>query len=117
MNNGENLDNVVEINSYSTFGEDGKAYAGIDVDSNPGNAKPGDKTTYEDDTDSSPSLQLEIADARELAGTVFLDETNMPELQTNKERRGNGKYDEGEKGIASVEVTLTENTGSEKVYT
>ena len=24
---------------------------------------------------------------------------------------------EGEKGIASVEVTLTENTGSEKVYT
>ena len=34
MNNGENLDNVVEINSYSTFGEDGKAYAGIDVDSN-----------------------------------------------------------------------------------
>ena len=53
MNNGENLDNVVEINSYSTFGEDGKAYAGIDVDSNPGNAKPGDKTTYEDDTDSA----------------------------------------------------------------
>lgn len=117
MNDGENLENVVEINSYSTFGEDGKAYAGIDVDSNPGNAKPGDKTTYEDDTDSSPSLQLEVTDARELAGTVFLDETNMPELQTNKERRGNGKYDQGEKGIANVDITLTENTGSEKIYT
>ena len=26
MNNGENLDNVVEINSYSTFGEDGKGW-------------------------------------------------------------------------------------------
>lgn len=117
MNDGENLENVVEINSYSTFGEDGKAYAGIDVDSNPGNAKPGNKTTYEDDTDSSPSLQLEVTDARELAGTVFLDETNMPELQTNKERRGNGKYDQGEKGIANVDITLTENTGSEKIYT
>lgn len=117
MNDGENLENVVEINSYSTFGEEGKAYAGIDVDSNPGNAKPGDKTTYEDDTDSSPSLKLEVTDARELAGTVFLDETNMPELQTNKERRGNGKYDEGEKGIANVDITLTENTGSEKIYT
>ena len=117
MNDGENLDNTVEINSYSTFGEDGKAYAGIDVDSNPGNAKPGDKTTYEDDTDAAPSLKLEVADARELAGTVFLDETNMPELQTNQERKGNGKYDEGEKGIANVDVTLTENTGSEKVYT
>lgn len=117
MNDGENLENVVEINSYSTFGEDGKAYAGIDVDSNPGNAKPGDKATYEDDTDSSPSLQLEVTDARELAGTVFLDETNMPELQTNKERRGNGKYDQGEKGIANVDITLTENTGSEKIYT
>lgn len=117
MNDKENLDNTVEINSYSTFGADGKAYAGIDVDSNPGNAKPGDKTTYEDDTDAAPSLKLEIADARELAGTVFLDETNMPELQTNQERKGNGKYDESEKGIANVEVTLTENTGSEKVYT
>lgn len=117
MNDGENLENVVEINSYSTFGEDGKAYAGIDVDSNPGNSKPGDKTTYEDDTDSSPSLKLEVTDARELAGTVFLDETNMPDLQTNQERKGNGKYDEGEKGIANVDVTLTENTGSEKVYT
>lgn len=41
----------------------------------------------------------------------------MPELQTNKERRGNGKYDEGEKGIANVDITLTENTGSEKIYT
>ncbi len=117
MNNGENLENVVEINSYSTFGEDGKAYAGIDVDSNPGNVKPEDKSTYEDDTDSSPALQLEIADARELAGTVFLDETNMPDLQTNKERKGNGQYDKGEKGIGNVEITLTENTGSEKVYT
>lgn len=117
MNDGENLENVVEINSYSTFGEDGKAYAGIDLDSNPGNAKPEDKTTYEDDTDSSPSLKLEVADARELVGTVFLDETNMPTLQTNKERKGNGQYDEGEKGIANVEVILAGNVENGKVYT
>ena len=117
MNDGENLDNVVEINSYSTFGKDGKAYAGIDVNSNPGNAKPGDKSTYEDDTDSSPALKLKIAEDRELSGKVFLDETNMPNLETNKERKGNGRYDEGEKGIPGVTVTLTEISGNGKVYT
>ncbi len=117
MNDGENLDNVVEINSYSTFGVDGKSYAGIDVDSNPGNAKPGDKSTYEDDTDSSPALKLKIAEDRELSGKVFLDETNMPNLETNKERKGNGRYDEGEKGIPGVTVTLTEISGNGKVYT
>ena len=109
VNDRETLENVIEINSYSTFGENGKAYAGIDVDSNPGNAKPGDKSTYEDDTDSSPAIKLQLAQDRELSGKVFLDETNMPNLETNKERRGNGRYDQGERGIPGVTVTLTGN--------
>ena len=54
----------IEINSYTTFDKDDKGNlyvrAGVDVDSNPGNAIPGDKSTYEDDTDSSPSLKLEL---------------------------------------------------------
>ena len=33
LNDKENLDNVVEINSYSVFDTDGKVYAGIDTDS------------------------------------------------------------------------------------
>ncbi len=116
LNDGENLDNVVEIHSYSTFDENGNAYAGIDVDSNPGNAIPGDRATYEDDTDSSPSLKLEVADSRELTGKVFLDATSG-ELLTGQIRQGSGAYEEGETGIQGVTVTLTENTGSGKTYT
>ena len=33
----------------------------------------------------------------------------MPNLETNKERRGNGRYDQGERGIPGVTVTLTGN--------
>ena len=116
LNDGETLDNVAEINSYSVFDKDGNVYAGIDKDSNPGNAIPGNKATYEDDTDSSPAFKLEVADARELSGKVFLDSTSG-ELMTGEIRQGSGAYEDGELGIEGVTVTLTENTGSGKVYT
>lgn len=116
LNDGETLDNVVEVNSYSTFDGNGSVYAGIDIDSNPGNAIPGDISTYEDDTDSSPSLKLEVADAREMTGKVFLDATSG-ELLTGQIRQGSGQYEEGETGIPGVEVKLTENTGTGLVYT
>ena len=116
LNNKENLENVTEINSYSVFDTKGKLYAGIDQDSNPGNAVPGDETTYEDDTDSAPGLKLEVADnAREMTGKVFLDSTSS-ELKTGEVRQGDGMYTDGEKGIKDVKVTLKENTGSGKVY-
>ena len=116
LNGKENLDNVVEINSYSVFDRAGKVYAGIDVDSNPGVCNPEDKATYEDDTDASLSLQLEVADSREMAGKVFLDSTSG-ELMTGQIRQGSGIYEDGELGIEGVDITLTENTGSGKVYT
>lgn len=105
----ENLDNVAEINSYSIKDQNGKTYAGIDRNSNPGNATPGDRQTYQDDTDSSPLLRLEVANARNITGTVFLDETRK-ELIVGETRLGNGTFDEdkGEKGIEGVEVTLKE---------
>lgn len=116
LNDKANLDNVAEINSYSVYDENGKIYAGIDKNSNPGNVTPEDKQTYQDDTDSSPALKLEVADAREISGKVFLDATSG-ELMTGKIRQGNGKYDDNvEKGIQDVKVTLKENTGSGKVY-
>ena len=123
LNGQENLDNVVEINSYSIFDADGKVYAGIDKDSNPGSCNPEDKTTYEDDTDAALSLQLEVADSREMTGKVFEDEAVSEDgedtsgIMTGKVRQGSGIYEEGENQIAGVEVTLTENTGSGKVYT
>ena len=116
LNDKENLDNVVEINSYSVFDTDGKVYAGIDTDSNPGNAVPGDTTTYEDDTDSAPGLKLVVANkAREMTGKVFLDSTSN-ELKTGEVRQGNGMYTDGEKGIKDVKVTLKENKENGKVY-
>lgn len=114
LNNKENLNNVAEINSYSIYHK-GNIYAGVDLDSNPGNNVPGDTKTYEDDTDSSPALKLEVADAREMAGKVFLDETTG-ELKTGQIRQGSGAYEEGEKGISGVDVTLIETTGSGKTY-
>ena len=120
MNDGETLDNVTEINSYSTYSDNtysiDSIYAGIDVASNPANAKPDDKSTFELDTDSSPSVKLEIADARRLTGTVFEDSTGDTALRTGQERLGNGILDEGENGISGVQVTFTENTGSGKTY-
>lgn len=112
----KNLDNVVEINSYSVFDTDGKVYAGIDTDSNPGNAVPGETTTYEDDTDSAPGLKLVVSDkAREMTGKVFLDSTSN-ELKTGEVRQGDGMYTDGEKGIKDVKVTLKENIERGKVY-
>lgn len=116
LNDGEVLDNVVEINSYSVFDTNGNVYAGIDKDSNPASAIPGNNTTYQDDTDSAPGFKLELADARTLSGKVFLDSTSG-ELMTGEIRQGSGAYEEGELGIEGVEITLTENTGSGKVYT
>ena len=114
LNDEENLDNVAEINSYSIFDKNGNIYAGIDKDSNPGNCVPGDTKTYEDDTDSSKALKLEATVTREMTGKVFLDESTGG---VGKVREGDGEYSNNEEGISGVEVTLTETTGSGKVYT
>ena len=106
----ETLDNVVEINSYTSF-ERGttNVVAAVDIDSVPGNAKPGLVDTYEDDTDHAPPVKLKYAEAREMSGTVFEDATTG-ELKTGETRQGNGKYDtaSGDKGIANVNVKLAE---------
>ncbi len=108
LNDTANLDNIAEITSYSSF-KDGKAYAGVDVDSNPGNTVPEDNTTHEDDTDMSPSLKLVLADARELAGAVFEDKAGSDQLMTGSVRQGNSRYDDSEPGIGGVDITFKEN--------
>lgn len=114
-NTSTGLENIAEISSYTTFSKDEKGklslYAGVDKDSCPSNAKPGDRTTYEDDTDSAPGLKLEVADARKISGTVFLDKSvfndNKPEeTHTGETRNGNGIYDNGEETISGVKVEL-----------
>lgn len=105
----EGLENIVEINSYSTYSDKDftKSYAGIDSDSNPGSTVPGNKDTYEDDTDYAPGLILEVANSREIKGTVFEDNAVDPtEGGTNRERLGNGQFDKEEKTISGVKVGL-----------
>lgn len=106
----EGLENIVEINSYSTYSDKDftKNYAGIDTDSNPGNVDPENKTTYEDDTDYAPGLILEVANSREITGTVFEDKV-VTEGGAGKERLGNGIFDDGKDGdttISGVQVGL-----------
>ena len=115
INNKETLENVTEINSYSTYDASGNIYAGIDKNSAPANAVPGDKSTYEDDTDWSPSLKLEVAEARRMTGKVFVDSTTG-NLTPNQIRQGSGAYEEGEEGVGGVEVTLKENKENGKIY-
>ncbi len=115
----ENLRNVTEINSYSIYDYDGnnnkRIYAGIDKNSNPGNGVPEDFSTHEDDTCTAPGLKLELTGQRQMTGKVFEDDVipengqNVDSTMTGKVRQGNGVYDEKEKGIGEVEVTLTEH--------
>lgn len=109
----ELLNNVAEINSYSIFDKTGNSYAGVDKDSNPGNCDPEDEKTYEDDASASPGLQLEVANAREMRGKVFIDNHEVKNsenpygVMTGMIRQGNGKYDEGkEESVNNVTVEL-----------
>ncbi len=88
------LKNVVEIKSYSIQDQTGAVYAGIDRNSNPENCKPGDDTTYEDDTDYSPAVKLAVAkNNRTLNGLVFEDKADLNDKNI---RQGNGSYNQGE---------------------
>lgn len=118
LNNGELLNNVAEIDSYTTFKENNvnKSVAVIDRDSVPGNAIPGKIETYEDDTDAARSLKLELRNERALTGTVFVDSTGKDSntVYSKEERIGNGIYDSGEITLSGIIVKLCE-TGKDDI--
>lgn len=103
-NSDEELENVIEIGSYTVY-SGGSLYGGVDKNSNPGNCTPGNKDTYEDDTDASPGLQLVEAMKRTMTGLVFYDNP-QEELLNQNIREGNGTFDAGESGIQNVKVEL-----------
>ena len=109
---GDLLPNVAEIYSYSTI-KDGKPYAGVDVDSNPGDSKPAATADdrYEDDIDVSPAMRLVRGENRALSGYVFLDRDGIGpiDIASSKERLGNGIRDDGEPAdprVNGVKVTM-----------
>ena len=105
INNGKLLNHIAEINSYTTFKDNNIAtpVSVVDGKSVPGNAVPGNINTYENDTDGARSLKLELRGARAVSGTVFVDSSEVTE--TN-ERKGNGKFDNGEATLKDVAVKL-----------
>ena len=112
MNNKETLSNRTEINSYTVFKDNnGHTVAAVDKDSVPGNTKVEKIETYEDDIDSAPPIQLELADPRKITGTVYVDSTTG-ELLTGQIRQGNGIFDDGEIVVKDVIVTLHEINNS-----
>ncbi len=121
--NSENskLDNITEIKKYgiTRTNKNGvkDVYAGIDKDSQPGNTDINNRATWEDDTDKAPGMLLELQQAREVNGKVFLDTDENPvndgeQVHTGIARQGNGQYDDDEKGIENVKVTLIDEEGN-----
>ena len=106
---------VTEITSYSNYTSDGKYYAAIDKNSAPDNIKLGDINTYEDDTDSAPELKITLKEPKTITGYVFEDKTS-DDLLTNQERKGNGKFDNGENTVGKVKVELIEQTNGKEAY-
>lgn len=132
LNEDATLYNVSEIFSFTTYygenticaeresasakGRTGKQYAGIDVDSTPGNAVPGNVDTYEDDTDKAPSfLLLKDPNYKTISGIVYED-TQTKESKNNNERLGNGQRDKDEKGVENVKVELLQANTGETAY-
>lgn len=108
VNNGELLNNVAEINSYVTYKDNNQQtpVAVVDVDSVPGNATPGNISSYEDDTEAAPIVQLKETDSvRTLNGTVFVDSATG-ELGTGKIRQGDGRYGTGDIPLKGIQVEL-----------
>ena len=115
----ENAYSISEITSYSTYTKNQNNYAhyaGIDKDSAPDNIRPGSQNTYEDDTDSAPVVKITFDEPRTISGYVFEDKTSSDSLQTNNERKGNGKYESNTDGyVENVKVELVKKDGG-KAY-
>ena len=112
------LDNVVEISSYSVYDTNNEVYAGIDIDAEPGNVDVTAITTYEDDTDIAKGLKLVLQEKRSTSGTVFedsailLDGVDESEVNTGEIREGSGTYEDRERLIEGIEVTLIDEEGN-----
>ena len=118
-----NIQNIAEIGKYSTYDKDGNIYGGIDKNSNPGNAVPGNNSTYEDDTDRAPGFIIVENEDRVVSGKVFDDYTGTAKdsqrenIKTGEIRQGNGKLDGEDTGVEAVTVRLLEEDNTvAKIY-
>ena len=111
LNEDVTLASITEVSSYSSF-ENGfsTVYSGVDKDSRPDSITPNNRTTYEDDTDSAPTLVLKSTNTRIIQGTIWEDNAIQALLNGtgyDKRREGDGRYDaSNENVIRNVKVEL-----------
>ena len=116
--------NIAEINSYSTYEDsEGKTlYAGVDLDSAPGNVQQELNTLgmntlgnegraaitakFDNDTGYAEEFTINFKEDRTLEGKVFLDNSTVD--GTTRERTSDGLYQSEEKVLGGVSVTLQE---------
>lgn len=119
--------NVAEITGYATYysekatspNKDNKdsytEYEGgdpagrVDVDSNPGNADPNDKNTYESDADEAPPIKFQLEGLRTISGEVWEDKRTVMD-DTAKTAVGDGIKDDNEDRIKDIKVQLIDAT-------
>ena len=110
LNGDVTLSSITEVNSYSSFeGGTSTVYSGVDRDSRPDSITPDVRETYEDDTDSAPTLILETEAARMIQGTIWEDKEIQEILNGegyNKRREGDGIYNNEENVVKDVKVEL-----------
>lgn len=122
------MNSVAEIYSFTTYygqstevdtasGRQGQVYAAVDADSAPWNAQIGSnleelKEQYENDTDISPGITLTVGNERAIEGNVFEDLPkadngfDKDQVNTDKERIGDGIFVPEEKSIKEILVEL-----------
>lgn len=114
--------NFVEISSFTTLDSNGNLTGQVDADSAPGNLNPYNAETYEDDSDSAPTIDIRLSEdtiGRKLNGIVWEDERTKT---LNSGRIvGDGIYKDNEKPIDGVVVKLVQlvddGTGNIGEYT
>ena len=112
----ESLRVFAEINSYNVYDINGTEYAGIDKDSNPGNATAFKEDTYEDDTDEAPGFIINhTIEKRSVTGNIFEDKVIGITGKGNT-INGNGVFDDDESAIvAGVKVELIDIKNKNRV--
>ena len=107
------IENKVEIDSYTSYDENGNLYAAVDIDSVPGNMH----SNLEDDNDKAPNVGLKLPIdgnkeiERTVVGKVFEDGHDEKLLKDQNIREGDGIYNDGEATVEGVKVELLEKVG------
>lgn len=94
--------------SYTEY-EGGEPAGRVDVDSNPGNADPNDKNTYESDADEAPPIKFQLEGLRTISGEVWEDKRTVMD-DTAKTAVGDGIKDDNEDRIKDIKVQLIDAT-------